>query len=123
MGNGIVRMPHYLRRHLLLVRDINATSNIVQHFAARWETRTVTSTRMIMRQDQFLLKRSNRISVKEDVSSYNKYKDEHEFEEYVDILPAYQHATEGLHLTNGLRGQQRLKYSPMYYFMQISLFM
>ena len=66
---------------------------------------------------------SNRISVKEDFLSYNKYKDVHEFEEYVDILPAYQHATEGLHLINGLRGQQRLKYSPMYYSMQISLFM
>ena len=41
-------------------------------------------------QDQFLESWSGRISVsEEDFSSYKIYKDVHEFEEYVDLLPEY----------------------------------
>ena len=40
-------------------------------------------------QDQFLQKWSSRISVEEDFSSYRIYKNVHEFEEYVDLLPEY----------------------------------
>ena len=40
-------------------------------------------------QDQFLQKWSSRISVEEDFSSYRIYKNVHEFDEYVDLLPEY----------------------------------
>ena len=41
-------------------------------------------------QDQFLQSWSGKFSVsEEDFSSYKIYKDVHEFEEYVDLLPEY----------------------------------
>ena len=43
----------------------------------------------IIMQDQFLQKWSSRISEEEDFSSYKTYKDVHQFEEYVDLLPEY----------------------------------
>ena len=40
-------------------------------------------------QDQFLQKLFGRISEEETFSTYKIYKDIHEFEEYIDILPEY----------------------------------
>ena len=40
-------------------------------------------------QDQFLQKCSSRISVEEEFSLHRIYKNVHEFEEYVDLLPEY----------------------------------
>ena len=40
-------------------------------------------------QDQFMKKWLSRISADETFSTYNIYKDIHEFEEYIDILPEY----------------------------------
>ena len=62
-------------------------------------------------QDQFLQKWFGRISEEETFSTYKIYKDIHEFEEYIDILPEYLKYS----LLDFRTGSQKLSVNPEKY--------